>query len=132
MMRSFLFILLLLLPACTTNPFSRNLQPSPLISKPPEAERFLAALEHLSTTNSIAQLERFRQKNPSSIWARQAENLINLVQAGEHCASLRVAEQQEKSQLEAEQERLQQENLQLSETIDKLKVLLIELEGRAQ
>lgn len=116
--------LVILLSSCAWLPAS------PSVEVPPQ-QLFGRALDALGTEHRIGPLQEFQQQYPESIWARRAETVIRYAQEV-HTRKEQLAELQLEKQRQAELlERLQQENSQLNETIEKLKTLLIDLEKRA-
>jgi len=122
---------LLLLTACSSAPFSKSLNPHPQSQmQVQDQELFVAALEQFSTSNNLELMADLKQRYPDSIWAAYAETITQHVSELDTCRVQSDSAQVKNQQLLVELEVANQENQQLSEKIEQLKKLLIELEQR--
>lgn len=120
---------LLLLTACSGAPFSKSLSPHPQ-SQMQDRELFIAAFNQFSTSNKLELMEDLKQRYPDSIWSSYAETITLYASELDTCNTQAADAQTQNQQLLAELAVAKQENRQLSEKIEQLKKLLIELEQR--
>ena len=115
-------MLLLLLNACASLPFSPYLTGS--ASQSVEQETFMSALEQFAATGRVDSLRRFQQNYPDTQYAEYAASISRLTE--------KPRLQEENRQLKEQLDKLQQENAQLKEKLDLVKKLLIDLESQQQ
>ena len=119
------------LAACTTPTFTKEMSPHPQMQMS-EQELFIAALDQFSATNKLEMIEAFRQQYPDSSLAPYAETISLYAQELDARKEQLTTLEQEHQLLQAQLAVAKQENKQLSEKIEQLKKLLIELEQRPQ
>lgn len=119
------FSFLMLLTGCTLLLPGGYLIPQQEPRLTAEQEGFNQALDLLTTTHSSSGLRGFQQLYPDSPWGLRAATIVLYVEEVNQ-RKLQLGE------LHDEQLRLQSENQQLTEKIEQLKKLLIELEQRTQ
>lgn len=135
-MRFFLFGgMLLFLSACSGTPFTKSLSLHPQSQEQerdqgPDQELFVAALDQFSANNKLELMDDLVLRYPDSVWATYAETISLYARELDTRKDQLTTAQSENQQQLVEIEALKQENRQLTETIDKLKSLLIELEQR--
>ena len=132
-----LLTLLVALSSCA------SLFPEPKIRAAKDLVAFEQAFSQFETMRSTAELESFVATYPNSPWAARANSVLNCVSDLDSCntrlqklqatnqeleSKINLLKKQHKEQLNE----LQNENGQLTETIEQLKGSLIELEQRPQ
>jgi len=118
--------LLVLLTACS-GPYLKDFNPRSSAEK-----LFVAGLEDFSSRGGLKKLEKVEARYPRSKWAGYAASILSAQQAVKTEQAISAENAQANAELSSQLDALRQENLQLNETIEQLKKLLIELEQRAQ
>ncbi len=101
--------------------------------------QFIEALDEFSETNRVALLKQLQLEYPDGIWYTRAETIIlyaqeleNRKRQVENLREEKLELQQHQRHLEDGLSQLQAENQELSEKIEQLKSVLIDVEQRKQ
>jgi predicted nuclease with TOPRIM domain len=91
---------------------------------------FSRALDQFSASNRVESLQEFQQNFPDSPWGRRAETIVRTARELADRKEQLAAKGQAETLLQQKLDGLRQENQQLTEQLEQLKGLLIQLENR--
>ncbi len=94
--------------------------------------RFIEALDEFSETNRVVLLKQLQRDYPDSVWRTRAQTIILYAQELDNRKRQIEILRKDKEQQAADIAELQKENQELTEKLEQLKGVLIEVENQPQ